>query len=459
MDEVMKRSVKALLIFCMTLLSIQARGGDPDFKREEYFHSIYKKYNEQPTSPEAWEKVLSNRKINSYTVQKNDTLWDVSQTFFGDSNYWPKVWSYNTEGILNPHEINPGNNIRFYTGTFEEPPMVGLASKDTPPESAPEKIIEKHVDGTVEAVKIPPPKRQSRPVVKNLPKSLPLYRLGAVNTAPIEFESKSLPKIQPAQRYLTIYAVEQEVESVGEIVEIEVTDSQTASEFQYVTVRLTNASHSQLVAYDDSNRVKDPLSSSEATLIEIQGELEPMERVNDSENLFRALVKKSVAPVRKGAKLMPGMMKKFEVKSAPPTTSVQARIIGGEPQKYQKLFGEDEFIFLSAGAKDGVQEESVLQVYLNGKVRNEDTKTLLNDRAIGLIKILKTSDHFSTAYILNSKTNFEIGDYAGGQVKAMASDENSRVEGSAKADPDLNLDTLDEAPAPAPASEADDLQL
>ena len=55
-----------------------------------------------------------------HTVVRGDTLWDLSQQFLGSAWYWPKVWSYNPQ-IANPHWIYPGNQVRFYTGTGEEP--------------------------------------------------------------------------------------------------------------------------------------------------------------------------------------------------------------------------------------------------------------------------------------------------------------------------------------------------
>ncbi len=55
-----------------------------------------------------------------HTVEKGDTLWDLSQKFLGSPWYWPKVWSYNPE-IANPHWIYPGNEVRFY-GSGEEVP-------------------------------------------------------------------------------------------------------------------------------------------------------------------------------------------------------------------------------------------------------------------------------------------------------------------------------------------------
>jgi LysM domain len=55
-----------------------------------------------------------------HTVEKGDTLWDLSQRYLGSPWYWPKVWSYNPE-IANPHWIYPGNRVKF-TATGEETP-------------------------------------------------------------------------------------------------------------------------------------------------------------------------------------------------------------------------------------------------------------------------------------------------------------------------------------------------
>ena len=51
----------------------------------------------------------------TYTVQKGDTLWDLSNKFLKNPWYWPKIWSLNP-GIENPHWIYPGNALKVKTG-------------------------------------------------------------------------------------------------------------------------------------------------------------------------------------------------------------------------------------------------------------------------------------------------------------------------------------------------------
>ena len=60
-----------------------------------------------------------------YTIQPGDTLWDIANQFWEDSEQWPKMWSYNSY-ITNPHWIYPGNVISFTPGSILEPPTMDL---------------------------------------------------------------------------------------------------------------------------------------------------------------------------------------------------------------------------------------------------------------------------------------------------------------------------------------------
>ena len=61
----------------------------------------------------------------THLIQSGDTLWDVSATFWGEAEQWPRMWSYNRY-ITNPHWIYPGNKIRFTPGTYLNPPTMEL---------------------------------------------------------------------------------------------------------------------------------------------------------------------------------------------------------------------------------------------------------------------------------------------------------------------------------------------
>jgi hypothetical protein len=69
----------------------------------------------------------------SYTVQRGDTLWDLSSKFLQDPWAWPKIWSWNPE-IANPHWIYPGNVLRLQAGGAAAGPVAGAGEVMAAPE-------------------------------------------------------------------------------------------------------------------------------------------------------------------------------------------------------------------------------------------------------------------------------------------------------------------------------------
>lgn len=53
-----------------------------------------------------------------YVIKQGDTLWGLSDQFIKDPNYWPDMWSKNSQ-ITNPHLIYPGQKVRVFPDRLE----------------------------------------------------------------------------------------------------------------------------------------------------------------------------------------------------------------------------------------------------------------------------------------------------------------------------------------------------
>jgi hypothetical protein len=54
-----------------------------------------------------------------HVVEKGDTLWDLSEHYYGSPWAWPQVWSLNPQ-IENPHWIYPGDQLRTARGAASD---------------------------------------------------------------------------------------------------------------------------------------------------------------------------------------------------------------------------------------------------------------------------------------------------------------------------------------------------
>ncbi|MNJ94617.1 hypothetical protein D3C87_123190 [compost metagenome] len=442
---------------------------DPDFNRESRFHRIYKTYNENPTSPEAWEKAIAGRPAETYRVQGGDTLWDISNTFFGDPAYWPKIWSLNNGSILNPHEIDPKMQISFFPGSLNDAPTLGLAEAATG--EATMSVDTASADaGNVE---LPERRKKYAPVLKNLPGSLPSVLVGGVNqeTRPAEIQ---LPqsKFPQAVEYMSYFVSETPINSVGKVVETEMGLS-SAMEFQYVFVELNDPSPigKQFMIQRDRGDVKDPaVKKREAHLVEVQGLIEVVARVNDNKPIYRAIVKKTLEHVEVGSVVVVGNLPMMNTQLTQVVSGIGARIIGGQYSNERKMFGANTLVFLDTGSGQGLQEGQTLQVFADQKMRNTKTSSLVNDRPIGLVKVVRVTPNFATAYVLRTEMDIVAGDYVGKPVAQAryesldAAPVSPAVDSDSELDLDLDME-LDDAPMNSAPPEAepeggsDDLEL
>lgn len=392
----------------------QVGSEEPDLKKEERFFKVYSNFNSEPTSEEAWGGVTQD-KAQTYKVQKGDTLWGVSQTLFADPQYWPKVWSLNNEEIENPHEILPDQEVKFFAGTMGEAPSlkVGEAGAEVEGESAPqaEEVAEER--DPMAGIDLPPGK-PSAPI-GSIPASVPSwqYRKDRKNELIMDVEKINRDFGVP-EEVLTYFLQDQETQEIGKIVETEMGLS-SAGEFQYVFVELPKGlTDRKLLVVKDIGSVEDSVEDTKGQIVQVQGEIEVIEVVNQEKNMYRAIVKRLVAHVEVGGKLISGEMPRYNARQEGEKSIAVARVIGGQYDRVRKLFGTTNILFLSG---KGMAVGQTYPVFKIQKSRVSDSKSVEGPRQIGLVKVVNMSQNFATAVVLQATEDIHVGDVTDPQTK------------------------------------------
>lgn len=412
-------------ILAITVLanSIFSVANASDEAKEQRFHEIYKKYNSSNISDSDWEKVIGNRKSQSYKVQKGDTLWDVSKTFFGDNYYWPKIWGLNSGSIYNPHLIDPSLEIRFYPGTVLDAPTVKLtkekvtATKGSLAGANEEAEIKSNVNPNeiTNENNLPKTKRKIKPIVKELPESLPVrgYTVQKAGKFIKDFNVRPIVHSQSANMDLSQFVTDRMPPSVGEVVGTEL-ELKSASDFQYIFIKTSESLVGRpVVAIQNLGKLKSADSWGSSILAEIQGEIEVKEISNPDKGIYRALVKRTVNPVQVGAQLIVGVIPKFNTGLGGITNkTVMAQLMGSSSQEGRGIHSTGHLVFINAGSSKGFSEGDVLPIY--PKIDSHYEKlNIKSDRISGLVRIVKVEDSVCTGYIIKSVREVFPGDWVG----------------------------------------------
>ncbi|MCB0408464.1 MAG: LysM peptidoglycan-binding domain-containing protein [Bdellovibrionales bacterium] len=440
----------------------------PNLELEAKLHSIYVNFHNAATPESEWLNMLGSRKSEIYQIQRGDTLWNISEVFFGDGQYWPKIWSVNNK-IENPHLINPGNRIQFVMGTLDSAPVFTVTEgkqganeteslnldidsineliesgaldaadakqfkealgEEKKEDKKEQKKSSKSTDvALVEPeIEIPPPTIPVRPVLKRLPPSVPEWQnadpLGEYDSTGISYGERPIARLKD-RSYLSSYVDDKDFLSEAEVLEIE-TGSRIAWELQYIYAKFPKNKATpgeKYLVVENKGRLKKDNKYIETRSMGYQkiisgvvvlGEKVKADVDDEKFDVYRAFVEKAINPVKLGGELVRGELPLVDLKSTGPASDVVAQIIGGEMDSRRKVFGKSSVVFLDKGLADGLSEGQVLSVRANRRVRNTDSLILENDQVIGTLKVVKVADKFATAVITESQDNIYAGDYTG----------------------------------------------
>lgn len=390
---------------------------------EDKWHEIYSQYYNKSLTQEEWSQIAGEKINETYTIQKGDTLWDISTTLFGNGYYWPKIWQLNSD-ITNPHSIHSNYEIHFQPGTTDAPPEIKIVEKKgNSKEPKPVNIRAGINQGTNELTAvpiIPPPTFKSRPVIEKIPPSLPTLvarkQDNNYDRHGFSLDFKEM-KFDKDTIVLSSYLTNTEPETVGRIVEAEGNHTQ-ASIYQYVYVKLDKGEIGQrYTSYKVGKKLVDPTGQTKVSGIPIyiEGELEVTEEVNKDDHIFKAMVTKSIAPVHVGNHVVEGKLGRVDLTPTQDFVKIPAKVVGGELENSRFNLGYYSLVYFNIGSDEGVKLGQMIHIFKNERLRKESLSTEVKEEEdeIGLAKIVNVTAQYSTGIILRASKEIKIGDYAG----------------------------------------------
>ncbi|MBX3021931.1 MAG: LysM peptidoglycan-binding domain-containing protein [Bdellovibrionales bacterium] len=391
--------------------------------------------------------------VESYKIQNGETLWSLSGILYGDGAYWPRVWAQN-HGISNPHLIRPGHTLQFLMGSEDDTPAFRITEEDE------ENGLELVASSSNPVIEIPPPEIPPKPVLK-VPASFPEWQSvfkaqpkDMLDDRGLDFKWKKLPD----RIFLRAWVDEKELDPVGHFLE---NDKEAGlpviNQYVFIKVKKGRAQVGQkmMIVHDAGpiRRVSEYLDDDDrpAYLTQVAGELEITEtatckfnRSRDRENFdcYRALMTKTTGLSLKDNALVAGELPIVDLTPSNEHGTTVAQVLGSEKHNSSMLMGQGDLVFLNKGSAAGVQPGQMLDIFVNRKSRHTETPVEFSPVPSGTVKVVRVSNEFATAVILNAHDGILQGDRVQ-EVSARKGDTERRGDPLLKSVPGGTIDNDD----------------
>jgi hypothetical protein len=293
-----------------------------------------------------------------YTVQKGDTLWDLSGRFFDSSWLWPDLWSENSQ-ISNPHWIYPGERIRIFHQKGAER-LVGKTVLTSPP------------------IKI---ETQKEPLYYYYSS---INRIGFIRKDPV-IPSGVIFKVKD----------DKEMISTGDLVFIQIKGGkQPMAGSKYIVYR----------------SLPPIINKTTNALIGTQHYLTGVVEITKVEPRFSvARVVQSYRTIEIGNLLMPYKRRSPKIELTRSEKGLEGELIISEENANN--FGDNDIAFIDKGSKDNVKLGQEYNIYYQEKERLPETneEVLLTKIVYGTLLVLHTEQTTSTVLITRSDQSINPG--------------------------------------------------
>ena len=301
-----------------------------------------------------------------HVVESGDTLWDISDHYFGSAWEWPRVWSYNPT-ITSPHWIYPGDLVRLHPNNGE--------------------IAEQTVAGQAPAEKLD----MLQP---------------APNTA--DFALRQLA-------FVDREALRRSAEIAGSVQEKIMLTEREIVYLSYNRNRPLRVGKRYAI-YSEQQKVQHPVTKRRiGSYVRVIGELKVLSLHENKR--ARALILGAVDVIERGARVGPIRTTFQRVPPARNTRSVRGYITA--ILNHDHLIGQSEVVFLDLTVKDGLKKGNRLYVVRRGDaystVMGPGENTGQDDdrfpaRAIAELLVVQPGKHQSVALVTSARKEAGVGD-------------------------------------------------
>ncbi|ODV08560.1 MAG: peptidoglycan-binding protein [Rubrivivax sp. SCN 70-15] len=323
---------------------------------------------------------------DTHTVQRGDTLWDISKLFLKSPWRWPELWGMNLEQIRNPHLIYPGQVLVLVKSGGRATLRVGQAGGQP-------------AEGTVKLS----PQVRSELLSNGAIASIPLNLIGPFLNEAVVFDTDALataPRIVATQEGRVLV-------SRGETAYVR-GDLRGARDFRLFRKPhpLVDPDTHEILGYEARYVGTAEFLRPEGTTTGADGkpEVVPASFVVTSTRLEAGV----------GDRLSPVPQRDLTA-YAPhaPEKPVSGRLVSiyGEGM----FAGQNQIVAINRGARDGIERGNVLALWRAGrpavdKTEGHDTAMRLPDERNGLLFVFSVFDRVSYALILSVQDPVRPGD-------------------------------------------------
>ncbi|HEZ0802442.1 LysM peptidoglycan-binding domain-containing protein [Neisseria meningitidis] len=345
-----------------------------------------------------------------YTVKQGDTLWGISGKYLYSPWQWGRLWDANRDQIHNPDLIYPDQVLVLRHVDGE--PRLGLEQTDGIPvvKMSPDKEVSGYgipaIDVNFYRIFMRHPQIVSRKETAAAPRLLSGPEGRLLYTKGTRVYTKGLK--EPG-RYLT-YRINKNITDpdTGKFLGQEVAFSGIVRSLDYTDSVLEQRSKQA------GERPKDN---------EYHTRTHPLITPLRTPSIQPLVVETAISEIQQGDYLMkmPEDTDRFNMVPHEPSRPVQAKIVS--VFEGTRIAGQFQTITIDKGEADGLDKGTVLSLYkrkktmqvdLSNNFKSRDTVELISTPAeeVGLAMVYRTSEHLSSAIILENISDISVGDTA-----------------------------------------------